>query len=127
MSSPVKYKPLSDDICEPKATSRGTEIYAPEDVYLKANVPVIIKSKISMSFDNCYCAIITHPEYRTLGGLIDSDYRGDVGVIFCTAKDIFIKKGELLGLVTVLKIEHPIFTENSDSFGIKTSEVSIGK
>lgn len=83
-------------------------LYAMEDTSLYPNRPALIKTGIKLAFPKEYCALIVgNGRVSTLGGLIDSDYRGDVNVIAISTNETFIKKGEPVAKMFVLEIALP--------------------
>lgn len=104
----LKVKKLNNDAIIPNFTAANHyNMYSSEDVLLKAGAVVAVKTGISLSFTNTHCA---RPDIKLLGGLIDSDYRGEVKMIVIpnnSNNDIFIKRGELVGKIFLAEIATP--------------------
>lgn len=83
-------------------------IYSNEDIELMPNVPVCVKSGFRMVIPKEYCGIIvSYGDVKLLGGLIDSDYRGEVSCIACSPVKVSIKRGEPLGSMHIIEILLP--------------------
>jgi len=83
-------------------------LYALEDSLLMGNVSFPIRTGIKMAIPNNYCAmIVSNGTIKCLGGLIDSDYRGELKVIAIGPTDRTIKRGESIAKMFVLEIESP--------------------
>lgn len=83
-------------------------LYTIEDTHIHPNRPVLIKTGIKLAFPKSYCALIVgNGRITTLGGLIDSDYRGDVNVIATSTSEVHITRGEAIASMFVLEIALP--------------------
>lgn len=90
-----------------KWNGSGYNMHASEDVLLEPNVPLCVPTGIKMSFPNTHCGLITKVGIKTLGGLIDSDYRGEVKVIMVSKEERKIKKGEVVAQINIIKVATP--------------------
>ena len=108
----VNIKKLSDDAIIPTQGTRfaaGYDLYAAEDALVNKGCRKLIKTNISMEiFPGYYGRIAPRSglAYKNgidvLAGVIDCDYRGDIGVIlYNTDKDIdfIVKKGDRIAQI----------------------------
>ncbi|ORD97843.1 hypothetical protein A0H76_503 [Hepatospora eriocheir] len=124
MSEIIKYFKLYKKIKKPKYTPLGYEIYSPVNLKLKAGEPYLVPLGFKMSFPKTYCCLLTKNKCRVLGGLIDSDCRGEIRAILCPKEDIFIKRNTIIVVMQILEIDLPVIKENkSNSFIQVGSEV----
>lgn len=87
-------------------------LYAPYDITITPNKPSVIPLGFQMSFPKNYAALLVDcGRAETLGGLIDSDYRGEIGII--TSSDIEVKftRGQAIGRVILIEIAHPLLED----------------
>lgn len=102
-----KILPLHEHISIPIYNEGGYEIRAAEDVKITPHVPYCVPTGFKMSFPENFCALITRHNIKTLGGLIDSDYRGEVKVIVVSSQEEEIKQGEIIAKMHLIEIETP--------------------
>ena len=108
----INIKKLSDNAIIPtKGTSfaAGYDLYAAEDAVVVCGTRKLIKTNISMEITPGYYGRIAPRSglaYKSgidiLAGVIDSDYRGDIGVIlYNTDKniDFIVKKGDRIAQI----------------------------
>ena len=108
----INIKKLSDNATLPsKGTSSaaGYDLYAAEDSVVVCGTRKLIKTNISMAITPGYYGRIAPRSglaYKSgidvLAGVIDSDYRGDIGVIlYNTDKniDFVVKKGDRIAQI----------------------------
>lgn len=82
--------------------------YALEDTVIRSNKAFPVRTGIKMAIPNNFCAlIVSNGKYSIGGGLIDSDYRGELMTIIHSATDIKISKGEAIAKMFVLEIGTP--------------------
>lgn len=98
----------------------GLELYSLEKVTLAPDERMIVKTGISMKIPKGYVGLIWDKSgiaaksgIKTMGGVIDSNYRGDIGVILKNlSNEIYeIKKGDKIAQMLIQKIENPIIEE----------------
>lgn len=114
-------------------TTNHYTLYSIEDVTLAPDTPYGIKTGIRVAFPKTHCAIILSNGYvKTLGGLLDSDYRGDVCVIAVSPTGLEVKKGDAIAKLMVIEIstsnilckevleveEEPVAEESPTSTGV---------
>lgn len=105
--SEFKILPLGDDVIIPAYRGDGYDVHSNEDVELTSNVPYAVGTGIRMSFPPSHCALLTSYKIKILGGLIDSDYRGEIKVILVSDTNCQIKKGEVIAKLQMLEIATP--------------------
>ncbi len=98
----------------------GLELYSSENIVLSSDERKIVKTGISMKISVGYVGLIWDKSgiavkggIKTMGGVIDSNYRGDVGVILKNLSDeaYEIKKGDKIAQMLIQKIECPTIEE----------------
>lgn len=98
----------------------GLELYSLEDVSLSPDERRIVKTGISMKIPKGYVGLIWDKSgiavkggIKTMGGVIDSNYRGDVGVILKNLSDEVyeIKRGDKIAQMLIQKVECSIIEE----------------
>lgn len=122
-STVIKMKRLSDTAQYPafqSAGAAGADIYADDDCVIKPGNRAVIKTGIAMAMLPGYEAQI-RPRSGLAAkhgitvlnspGTIDSDYRGEVGVILINhgAKDFPVKIGDRIAQMVIAKHERPDF------------------
>ncbi|KAL6120550.1 hypothetical protein NUSPORA_02703 [Nucleospora cyclopteri] len=107
MSPSFKIQRVHENAKIPDFTNNGYNIYAVEETEVKENTPIAIPTGLKMSFEKNYCAFISKYSLKTLGGLIDSDYRGEVKVIVISKTPRIVKKGEIIAKMHMLEIVCP--------------------
>ena len=102
--------------------SAGSDLCSSEDVKIYPGETKLIKTGINISIPTGYAGLVCSRSGLALKkdvfvlnspGIIDSDYRGDVGVILHNGgQDLFtIKTGDRIAQLLIVKCEHFIFTE----------------
>ena len=97
----------------------GMDLYALENVLLNPNQSELIKTGISLSIPKGYFGKIEDRSslgkkgLKTLGGVIDSGYRGEVKVIMrnLSNKKVIIEKKTKIAQLIIIKIETPTIEE----------------
>jgi dUTP pyrophosphatase len=108
----INIKKLSDNAKIPTQGTNfaaGYDLYAAEDTTIVCGTRKLVKTNISMAITTGYYGRIAPRSglaYKNgidvLAGVIDSDYRGDIGVIlYNTDKDIdfIVKKGDRIAQI----------------------------
>lgn len=105
----LKIQPASQNSILPTfLADKGYILYANEDKEIHPGVSTCIKAGFKMAFPSNYCAIIvSHDICKLLGGLIDSDYRGEVACIASSNIPLSMKRGNPIGRMYVLEISLP--------------------
>lgn len=138
----IKIKKLSDQALLPKRATEGSaayDLYIPEDVLVGMGRQ-IIKLKFAIEVPKGYEAKIeprsgysskgmegrvfeSTPKEMTdrfdcdvLVGKIDSDYRGDVGIIINNREEFpfYLKRGQRIAQMTIYKVEDAEFVETEE-------------
>ena len=108
----INVKKLSDNAIIPakgSAFAAGYDLYAAEDAIVSCSARKLIKTNISMEITPGYYGRIAPRSglaYKNgidvLAGVIDSDYRGDIGVILYNSDkniDFIVKKGDRIAQI----------------------------
>ena len=108
----INVKKLSENATIPtqgSAYAAGYDLYAAEDAVVVCGTRKLIKTNISMEITPGYYGRIAPRSglaYKNgidvLAGVIDSDYRGDIGVILYNTDaniDFYIKKGDRIAQI----------------------------
>ncbi len=118
MALKLKIKKLSPDAVIPKYAHAGDaafDLYSIEDVVIKPNERLQIGTGLAMEIPDGYVGLIwdksglSHKSgLKTLGGVIDSGYRGEVkvGMINLGKEDYVFEKGHKVAQMLIQKIEH---------------------
>ena len=142
MSVSIKIKKLHPDAVVPHHAhtgDAGMDLFSTQTIILHPGERVQIPTGIAVELPYDYVALIwdksglshTHG-LKTLGGVIDSGYRGEymVGMINLGPIDYIIEKGHKVAQILIQKIEHPhieVVEELSESSRGKRSFGSTGK
>ena len=116
------FRKLSDKAKTPtKGTtfSAGYDLFAPEDTFINANSRKIVPTDIAMSIPQNHFGLIAARSSRAVnsvdtgGGIIDSDFCGNIGVILVNnnPSPLFIKQGEKLAQLLLIPIYQGTLTE----------------
>lgn len=102
-------KKVHENAIIPKYDSRNQyTLYALEDTVIPPNTPYLIKTGIATAFPSSHCALIVgNGKCKTIAGLVDSDYRGEVSVITINPTEVTVKQGEAVARMIVIEIELP--------------------
>lgn len=115
----MKVKLLTDTAIAPTRGSEkaaGYDLYADQDSFIEPNERVLVKTGIAVATPaNHYgrvagrSGLAYHKGIDILGGVIDEDYRGELGVImYNTSSSIFmIKKGDKIAQLILEKLSTP--------------------
>ncbi|KAF7684721.1 Deoxyuridine 5'-triphosphate nucleotidohydrolase [Astathelohania contejeani] len=91
----------------------GYILYANIDGIIKPNETFLVPTGIKLSFNSNFFAhiigISNKHDLKVLGGVVDSDYRGEVKVIIYNGNkiDFAFKKHDPIGLLTFTRIATP--------------------
>ncbi len=114
----IKIKKLNPDAIIPKyahENDAGMDLFSIQEFILKPKHRAIIGTGISMELPKNYVALvwdksgIASKGIKTMGGVIDSGYRGEYKVILInlSSENFEIKKGQKIAQVLIQKIESP--------------------
>ncbi len=114
----IKLKKLSDDVALPTyayQNDAGMDLYANEDIEIPAGSRAKVGTGVALELPNGYAALIWDKSgvsvkkgLKTLGGVIDSDYRGEyiVAMANISKEPVNIQRGEKIAQVLIQKVEH---------------------
>ncbi len=113
----LKIKRLTEDAKIPNCAhpgDAGLDLYATEDVTLVPNERKAVPTGIAMEIPDGYAGLMWDKSglsikhgLKTLGGVIDSGYRGEVlvGIINLSGEEYTIRKGEKIAQMIIQKKE----------------------
>jgi len=119
----IKVKKNNPEAKLPQYTIKGDaamELYSVEDIILISGDVVVCQTGISMAIPKGFVGLIWDKSgiasgggLKTMGGVIDSNYRGEIGVIMSnlSKKDYKINKGDKIAQMLIQKVECPIIEE----------------
>lgn len=101
-------------------SAAGMDLYTPERFEIPAHTRVIAKTGIGMEIPNGYAGLIwsrssVAAKYgvEVLAGVIDADYRGDIGVVLLntTDKEYVFEAGDRIAQMLIQEVRHCTFSE----------------
>jgi len=104
---------MSGDSILPTYSARDNyTLYANVDAVLRPHERRCLSAGFRLSFPTTHCALIVRrgdlcDDMRVLGGLVDSDFRGEIMVIAESPVTRSIKRGDALATMLVLEIATP--------------------
>lgn len=113
------------------AGDAGMDLFALEETILKPGQFLGVSTGVAFEISNGYVGLVWDKSslsimngLKTLGGVIDAGYRGEVkvGMINLSDKEYKIEKGHKVAQILLQKIEHPILVEVAE-----LSETERGK
>tara|TARA_B100002019_G_scaffold285319_1_gene294134 strand:+ start:1223 stop:1711 length:489 start_codon:yes stop_codon:yes gene_type:complete len=134
----LKVKKLDPEAIVPtraNKTDAGYDLYALADIQIPAINHKLIKTGISMSIPEGYVGLIwprSGLAYKSgldvFAGVIDSGYRGDIGVILYNSRmDHYqVKKGDRIAQIVFQKVEGFDLVEVKDLDGTQRGEGGFG-
>ena len=113
----LKIKKLNEDAKVPSfahSFDAGMDLYSCEDIKINPNEAVKVKTGIAMEIPEGYVGLIWDKSsvgskgIKTMGGVIDSHYRGEVMVLIKNLSDMeyFFEKGDKVAQMLIQKVEH---------------------
>lgn len=93
----------------------GLDLYSAEDIVLNSGERVVCKTGIAMKIPVGFVGLIWDKSgiaskggVKTMGGVIDCNYRGEIGVILInlSGEKYEIKKGEKIAQILIQKVEN---------------------
>jgi dUTP pyrophosphatase len=108
--SVLNVKRLREDALLPTYDEKSQYIlYSPVDFDVEPNKINPIALGFSTSFPTNYAALVVENNVlNVLGGLIDSDYRGEIHFVGISEKELKIKRGQPIASIIMIEIDHPI-------------------
>lgn len=113
----VQVEKIAEDAKMPTFDKKNQYVlFAAEDTFVPANKIIRINTGVKIGFPSTYAALqINGFGLSTVGGLMDSDYRGEITAVVYSDAERMIKKGEPVMRVVMIEIELPeIVTEAMD-------------
>jgi dUTP pyrophosphatase len=122
----LKVKKLDRDVvlpCYAHPGDAGMDLYCSEDFVLNPGESAKIKSGVALEIPDGYVGLVwdrsglsINSSLKTLGGVIDSGYRGEVmvGMINLGKEKYIFKKGDKIAQVLIQKIERVQISEVSE-------------
>lgn len=119
----IKIKKLKSDAILPNYAHQGDagmDMHAAEDVQVKKGERAKIPTGVAMEIPEGYVGLVWDKSglsmnhgLKTLGGVIDSGYRGEViiGVMNLSNEDYTLKKGHKVAQLLIQKVEVPMIQE----------------
>lgn len=113
----IKIKKLKPDAVLPNyahAGDAGMDVYASEDVHIKKGERVKVPTGVAMEIPEDYVGLVWDKSglsmnhgLKTLGGVIDSGYRGEIiiGIANLSNEDYMIGKGHKVAQILIQKVE----------------------
>ena len=122
---PVRIKRILPDVTFPKyssAEASGLDLYAGETKVMAPGEHCTVRSGIAMQIPKGFVGLIWDKSGRaasgikTMGGVIDSDYRGEIQFILKNVKDtpFTIEKNTKLAQMIFHRVEQHIIEEAND-------------
>ncbi|ELQ74968.1 dUTPase [Trachipleistophora hominis] len=128
--TPRMFKLHSSAQFPPQRSAHTHKLFAPQSTSIKAHQTALLPLGLKTAFPSEYFLFITttRSPLVSTGGVIDSDYRGELGLIVCNAGDcdVTVERGECVGEGVFFKIVVPVFdvvevlddsVRGSDGFG----------
>jgi dUTP pyrophosphatase len=114
----LKIKKLHPDAKIPSYANvgdAGLDLYSVEDLVLRSNHRVLVKTGISIELQKGNVFLIWDKSgvaskgIKTMGGVVDSTYRGEIKVVLInlSSEKYEIKKGQKIAQALVQKVETP--------------------
>ncbi|ELA41921.1 uncharacterized protein VICG_01105 [Vittaforma corneae ATCC 50505] len=89
-------------------------LFASEDKHLLPNRVTPIPVGVRIAFPKNYCALLIEGfNLYAVGGLVDSDFRGEIRALVHSPVEVFVKKGDPVARMVMIEIALPeIVTED---------------
>ncbi len=121
-SDAIKVEKVNDSAKLPTrahATDAGLDLYANDYYSIAPYNQALISTGIKMAIPDGFVGLIwdksglANKGYKTMGGVIDSGYRGEIKVVFKNlSEDIYnIEPGQKIAQILIQKIELPVIEE----------------
>ena len=123
-SSPLRFEKRTPKAISPTETLIGFELYSPIKVTIPSKKVILLYTDLNVHLpydDQCYGRIATldnnNNTFMALGGVIDKDYEGNIGVIVYnySKMDRVIEKNEKIAHFICESIIYPTNNSNSNS------------
>lgn len=114
----IKIKKLNSEAKLPRYAHKedaGMDLFSIQDLILKPKHRAVVKTGISIELPKGYVSLvwdksgIASKGIKTMGGVIDSGYRGEYKVVLVnlSSENFEIKKGQKIAQVLIQKVENP--------------------
>lgn len=114
----MKIKKLNPEAIVPNyahENDAGMDLYSVEELILKPKHRAKIKTGISIELPKKHVALVWDKSgialsgIKTMGGVIDAGYRGEIQVILVnlSSENYVIKKGQKIAQLLIQKVENP--------------------
>ena len=135
---PLQFVKLSQDATTPTKANEsdaGFDLYASHGTIIEKHTHKLIKTGIAMQIPKGYVGVIwprSGMAYKygidVFAGVIDSGYRGDIGVILFNSQysDYNVEKGDRIAQLVLQKVEDFELVEASDLNNTDRSEDGFG-
>lgn len=112
MLSVLSVQKISENAKVPEYDSINQyTLFSTEDVHLPANKVVPVPIGLRLSFPKNYCGFIVDGfGLNAIGGLIDSDYRGEIKAMVYNQHEVLIKKGDPVARLIIIEVGLPEIT-----------------
>ena len=136
--TPLRFVKLNEDAITPTKANKsdaGFDLYASHGAILEKHTHKLIKTGIAMQIPKGYVGLIwprSGMAYKhgiaVFAGVIDSGYRGDIGVILYNSQynDYNVEKGDRIAQLVLQKVEDFELLEVSDLNNTDRSEAGFG-
>ena len=113
----------------------GMDFFSVEDLKIKPGERIVCQTGIAMRIPEGYVGLIwdksgvaSKSGIKTMGGVVDSGYRGEVGVILqnLSKKDYNIKSGDQVAQMLIQKVESPKIEEVGELDNTERGEDGFG-
>lgn len=117
--SKIRVKKLDPGATVPSFAYKGDagmDLYSIEEIELSSGERASVRTGIAMAIPKGYVGLVwdksglSHKKgLKTLGGVIDTGFRGEckVGIVNLSAEDIKINKGDKIAQILIQSIEQP--------------------
>lgn len=135
----IKIKKLSENATIPKYQTKGSagfDLHSAEDITILAGQTILVKTDLAVEIPEGYEMQVRPRSGLALKhgitvwnspGCIDSDYRGNVGIILANAGQNFsIKIGDRIAQATVNRVEQIVFEEATELVQTERQEKGFG-
>jgi dUTP pyrophosphatase len=136
--TPLRFAKLNEDATTPRKANEsdaGFDLYASHGTIIEKHTHKLIKTGIAMQIPKGYVGLIwprSGMAYKhgidVFAGVIDSGYRGDIGVILYNSQysDYNVEKGDRIAQLVLQKVEDFELVEVSDLNNTDRSEAGFG-
>jgi dUTP pyrophosphatase len=113
----------------------GMDLFSAEDIAIDSGERIVCKTGVAVQMPQGYVGLIWDKSgiaaksgIKTMGGVIDSGYRGEIGVVMHNlSKDVYnIKKGDKIAQMLIQKVEQPEIIEVEELNNTSRGEGGFG-